>query len=344
MKTGLVLGGGGLVGMAYHAGALKALEDWGLAPQSADLLVGTSAGSVMAAYLGAEWSPNDFFDYAHGRHPDSASDGDAERDEVRRLFVPLYASPSERLRRTVGSLFAAASSRTGLPGRLGGLRPPALLRRAFPAGMFSTMETRARLHDDLPIDWPREGLYLCAADLYTGKRVAFGSPGAPAAEFPDAVLASCAIPGVFPPVEIGGRNYVDGGVVSATSLDLAVAAGCEAILCVAPLGYRREAGASMRDPRVWGPVLVRTPWARTLRREVIAARASGIDVLVIRPWLTDLTTHGSNSMRHHDRRAVSEGARAGTVRLLEANSDHPVLEAFRPAGPRTATHGSEARG
>lgn len=342
MKTGLVLGGGGIVGMAYHAGALKALEDSGLPPQDADLLVGTSAGAVMSAYLGAGWTPNDFFDYAHGRHPDAPA-VDAESDEVRRLFVPLYGSRSERLRRTIGSLFAAASSRTGLPGRLWGMTPPALLRRAFPAGMFSTSETRARLHDDLPREWPRDGLYLCTADLYTGHRIAFGKPGAPAADFPDAVLASCAIPGVFPPVEIGGRNYVDGGVVSATSLDLAAEAGCDAILCVAPLGYRREAGASMRDPRVWGPVLVRSPWARTLRKEVVAARARGIDVLVVRPWLTELTAHGSNSMRHHDRRAVSEGARAGTLRLLEANSDHPVLEAFGSRAGETGGRKREAR-
>ncbi|HEX2049144.1 MAG TPA: patatin-like phospholipase family protein [Actinomycetota bacterium] len=329
MKTALVLGGGGIVGMAYHAGALKALADAGARPEAADVLVGTSAGSVMSAYLAAGWTAGDFYDYAHGRHPSAAGDEGAERDEVRRLFTPLAHTRGERVRRSIGSMFAAVSARTGLPARVVGGVPPALLRRAFPAGMYSTEETRDRLRSELPRQWPERDVFVCAADLYTGARVAFGAPGAPDVSFPDAVLASCAIPGVFPPVSLAGRFYVDGGVVSATSLDLAVEAGCDAIVCIAPLGYRHEDGVTLRDPKLWGPVLVRTPWARALRREVRAARARGVEVLVVRPWISDLVAHGTNSMRQLDRRALSDGARRGTARLLEAYRDHPALEALR---------------
>jgi NTE family protein len=323
MQRALVLGGGGLVGMGYHAGALKALAEWGVDAASADLVVGTSAGAVIAAYLASGWSAEDFYDYAHGRHPRSGE----PRDEAATVFQPLWYGPGERLRRGLGSLFAAASAR----GLTLGVEPPRALRRLFPSGLYSTTATRLRLVEDLGEDWPARPLLICAADLYSGARVAFGSPGAPEAPFADAVAASTAIPGVFPPVRIGSRHYVDGGIVSATSLDLAVAAGCRSILCIAPLGFRADTRYSALDPKAWGPMLVRSPFGRVLRKEVRAARAAGAEVFVIRPWIGDLKELGSNSMRLTDRVRVAEGARRGTLRLLEEHGGHPALQALKGA-------------
>lgn len=321
MKVGLVLGGGGIVGMGYHAGALKALDDFGVDVGAADVLVGTSAGSVMAAYLALGWTPDDFVDYAHGRHPDVAKENGAQLD----VFVPLWSNRVERLSRGIGSAFAVAASR-GYVNRIARGRVPApVLRRRFPAGMFSTTETRLRLQEDLPEEWPREEVYLCAADMYTGERVVFGHPAAPPATFPDAVLASTAIPGVFPPVKIGDRQYVDGGIVSASSVDIAVEAGCDAIICIAPLGYRNEGGIA--EPKLWAPMLMRSLFARTLRREVNDARARGVDVLVIRPWASDLRELGTNSMRHIDRVAIVELSRASAARVLDLENEHPALVA-----------------
>jgi NTE family protein len=195
--------------------------------------------------------------------------------------------------------------------------------------MYSTDETRRRLEEDLPEEWPRDDLFICAVDLFTGERVPFGHPTAPPAPLIDAVLASTAIPGVFPAVRIGGRHYVDGGAASATSLDIAADAGCTAIICVAPLGYKNDAVAGPRDPKLWGPMMMRALFARSLRREVVAARERGIDVFVIRPWLTELNSHGTNSMRHFDREAFTDATVEGTKRLLDENGDHPALEAFR---------------
>ena len=202
------------------------------------------------------------------------------------------------------------------------------MKALFPSGLYSTEETRRRLWEDLPEEWPRDGLYICAVDLFTGQLVAFGHEDAPPAPLPDAVLASTAIPGIFPAVRIGDRHYVDGGAASATSLDLATDAGCDAILCVAPLGYKTDGVVSPRDPRMFGPVLMRSLFARALRREVNAARDKGIDVFVIRPWLTELREHGTNSMRHFDRARFAESTRQGTMRLLDENSDNPVIRAF----------------
>lgn len=322
MKVGLVLGGGGLVGMGYHAGALKALSEWGVDVAASDVIVGTSAGAVMGSYLAAGWTPEDFFDYAQGRHPGVAKEATDQNGRLN-VFVPLWSNPAERVARGIGSAFAVVSSRGYLRRVTRGNMPGPRLRRAFPSGLFSTTETRLRLQDDLPESWPRDGVFLCGADLYTGERVAFGHPDAPEAPFYDAVLASTAIPGVFPPVRIGDRQYVDGGIVSATSLDLAVDAGCEAIICVAPLGYRNEGGIA--EPKLWGPMLVRSLFARTLKREVVDARRRGIPVLVIRPWASDLAQLGTNSMRDFDRSALVELSRDSAQRVLEQESDHPAL-------------------
>jgi NTE family protein len=325
MKLGLVLGGGGLVGMGYHAGALKALDEWGVDPDHFDVIVGTSAGSVIGSYLATGWTLEDFYEYAHGRHPKSERTENAQRDEVRRMFVPLSHSRSERIRRGIGSAFAVAASRGYWSKAARGRVPVTGLRRAFPSGIYSTDESRRRLTEDLPDSWPQRDLYVCAADLYTGERVPFGKEGAPDAPIADAVLASTAIPGLFPPVRIGDRQYVDGGIVSATSLDLAVEAGCEAIICVAPLGYRNEGG--LPEPKMWGPMLLRSLFARSLKREVTDARRRGVKVLVIRPWITELVAQGTNSMRHFDRAAVVGAAREGALRLLEANADHVAVVA-----------------
>src|ERR671911_3036621 len=107
MRHGLVLGGGGLVGMGYHAGALKALEDIGADAAATDLVIGTSAGAVIGSYLAAGWETGDFYAYGIGEHPNSSPDPDEHRRETSDVFVPLWRSPAERLRRGVGSLFAA---------------------------------------------------------------------------------------------------------------------------------------------------------------------------------------------------------------------------------------------
>ena len=333
MRLGLVLGGGGLVGMGYHAGVLQALDEWGLDVKAADLMVGTSAGSIMASYMAAGWTPTDFYDYAHGAHPDVQKDASDPKEQMRRVFTPLSKSRGERVRRSVGSMFAVASSR-GYYKRLGGGHPGQNLRQTFPAGIYSTDETRKRFEEDLPTEWPDRKLYICTVDLYTGERVAFGHPAAPEALLPEAVLASTSIPGVFPPVRIGDRQYVDGGVSSATSLDLATDNGCELILCIAPLGYRNDGLISVRDPKMWSAMFVRSLFARSLRREVTSARERGSEVLVVRPWISNLKLHGTNSMRAFDRVALTDSAREGTLRLLEERTDHPVLTGWKRKSSR----------
>ena len=314
--------------MGYHAGVIKALHDRGIDVARSDVIVGTSAGSIIGSYLASGWAASDFYDYAHGKHPKAAREQADQKAEVDRIFTPLWSNGAERARRTIGSLFTLAASRGYWHKATRGREPGEGLRRSFPSGLYSTTETRVRLHEDLPLEWPHDQLYICAVDLYTGERVAFGQPDAPPAPLPEAVLASTAIPGVFPPVRIGDRSYVDGGAYSATSLDLAADADCDAIICIAPLGYKSDGAVTARDPKIWFPLLARTLFARALRREVLDARARGIDVFVLRPGTTELKAHGTNAMRHFDRVAFTKETRESTLKILDENADHPALRAF----------------
>ena len=328
MAHALVLGGGGLVGIGYHAGALKALDESGVDVRAADLMVGTSAGAVVAAYLASDSSPAYLYDWALGRFTRP------EEDDLGKLFSPLWTSPQERARRTVGSFFAAASSRglwrSGVAGRV----PSSRWRRAFPSGMYSMEGTKARLRMDLPRDWPRQSLLLTAADLYSGERMIFSKTATPSLAFPDAVLASIAIPGVFPPVRVGNRHYVDGGIISTTSLDVAADAGCDTVICIAPLGYSSDVAWTARDRKMWPAMLARSLFARALERELREVKGKGVHVLVIRPGVTELRVLGFNAMKQHDRVAVTEAAREGTLRWLQENRAHPALVAAR--GQKTA--------
>ena len=264
------------------------LAGWDASSQKIN--TGTSAG----------WSPSDLYGYARERSSASGSNAALLPE-----FPPLWRTPRDRLRRVAGGAFLTAAAR-GYWARLPGTRTPGpRLRAAFPSGLYSSRATKRRLRSDLPAEWPRSGLYVCAVDLYTGRRVAFGAPGGPPARFPDAVLASAAVAGIFEPVRIGDRLYVD---------------GCERIVCIAPLGWEPEGGISPYRAPFLKSVLLRSIHTRALNREVAWARAAGVEVKLLRPWLTELPGHGVNSLRHHDRATVAEAARRNALRLLRAEA------------------------
>jgi NTE family protein len=117
----------------------------------------------------------------------------------------------------------------------------------------------------------------------------FGAPGAPEASVRDAVLASCAVPGIFPPVRIDGREYVDGGVWSPTNLDAAPAQRRSRVLCLAPTAASRD---------------LRAVTAAALAAETLALRARGADVSVIRPDASSAEAIGVSLMDARRRSAV----------------------------------------
>ncbi|HEX7168238.1 MAG TPA: patatin-like phospholipase family protein [Acidimicrobiales bacterium] len=321
MKTGLVLGAGGTVGLAYHAGVLRALEQaGGFVPNDADVIVGTSAGSVAGAYLRAGWSTDDLYAIAMGTHVSidglSAEEVDARN---RSIMQRNWRDPVTLARRAIGSAYVAGRSFVRVPSPL--LRVPGALQRAFPGGLFANAEGRRRFAEELPVGWPERDLWLCAYDVDRSRRIVLGRPGrAPLANLQQAVLASCAIPGLYPPVRIGSMTLVDGGVWSTSNLDVAARAGCDLIIGVAPLAY--DTVGPLPNPLMQ---LVRRVPARMLVNEMAEARSRGAEVLLIRPSAAEVRMHGANMMRRTGFDLVARAAYEATARALETERFRDAL-------------------
>jgi NTE family protein len=318
MKIGLVLGAGGTVGMAYHAGVLRALEvEGGFAPDRADLIVGTSAGSVIGAYLRTGWSTEDFW-----RLASDLSDG---RPEAPEIMSPTFTSPMDLVRRGVGSAFVIGRSVIPWP-----LQVPEALRKIFPGGLFEPTEGRRRFTEELPEAWPPKPLWLCTVDIVRGRRIVLGREGAPKVPLPRAVLASCAIPGVYEPVRVGRMTLVDGGARSTTNLDLAVKAGCDLIIGVAPMAF--DTGV---PPGPLGQFIRGIP-ARQLSGEVALARRKNAEVLLLRPSAREVRSHGYNMMRPHGLEKIAVEAYDATKAALQTPRFRDVFASLRDAEPKTA--------
>lgn len=307
MKTGLVLGGGGLVGLAYHAGVLRALEvEVGFSPDDASVIVGTSAGSVIGAYLRSGITTEDMWLLANGVHPDRSPIGMANAAGQSDLMVPNFRSPLDIARRGLGSAFVLARAISPFP-----LQVPNVLRNLFPGGMFDPEEGRRRFAEDLPAEWPDKNLWLTTVDIVSGRRIVLGRPGAPKVDLPRAVLASSAIPGVYPPVQVGRRSLVDGGAHSTSNLDLAVAAGCDRIIGVVPMAFD-----TIVPPGPIGQLVRRIP-ARALSTETALATRRGIEVLLFRPSAAEVRAHGFNLMRTDGLERIAQAAYDATAATLK---------------------------
>jgi NTE family protein len=226
----LVLGGGGVLGEAWMMGVLAGIEDGaGLDLRDCEYLVGTSAGAIVAAQLAAGRSP---------RRPEAASErGRAAGTEL------APAAPANRLAeagalaaRRAGALALAAAG-TFAPLALGLAAPGGAAMRGLLLRRLPRPTQRLdRLHEHIARLGARfDGrLRVVAVDRDSGHRVVFGSPGAPRASVADAVTASCTVPWLFAPVDIDGREYVDGGVWSPTNLDIAPVGQGADVLCLNP--------------------------------------------------------------------------------------------------------------
>jgi len=187
---------------------------------------------------------------------------------------------------------------------------PAVLADVFPGGLFTMNEGVRRFKEELPAAWPERDLYLCAVDVNTGRRVVLGRPGSPEIDLPHAVMASSAIPGVYKPVKCGRMTLVDGGAHSTTNLDLAVKAGCDRIIGVAPMAFDTSAAPSSLNQ------LIRRWPARSLAAEAAGARGRGADVFLFRPSSDEVRLHGVNMMRIEGLDDVAKAAYESACRAL----------------------------
>jgi NTE family protein len=213
-KRALVLAGGGLAGIAWETGVLRGIADESPATATAlldsDVLVGTSAGSTVAAQLGSGLGLDALFDRQTA--PSSAElNPNVGVEEITELFLTAMMEPNTTKAVKLQKIGAVAlSTKT--------VAEP--LRREVIAQRLPSHE------------WPERVLRISAIDTATGELVTFDRNSR--VGLVDAVAASCAVPGVWPPVTIGDRRYMDGGVGS--TVNLALAADCDVVVALLPQG------------------------------------------------------------------------------------------------------------
>jgi len=289
-RRGLVLGAGGVLGAAWTTGALVALEEvLGFDVRDVDSLVGTSAGSVLAALIGCGVSVSAVRDQQMGQRP--------KEGPLRDVFVdPRGATQSSRPslpRPGIGSARLLVRS-LRQPQRY---PPTAVVSSMLPPGrgsLASVAQLVAAVAPDGNGWTSHANTWIVAMDYDSGRRVVFGRPGSPDVSLPDAVRASCAIPGWYESVAIDGHRYVDGGTCSPTSLDLLAGLGLDEVYVLAPMisvEYDQPRSVAARLERTYRRRLTRRVW-----HEAGKVRATGTRVVVLGPGIRDLEAIGANLM------------------------------------------------
>jgi NTE family protein len=293
----LVLGGGGVLGEAWMMGVLAGIEDSsGFDLRDCESFVGTSAGAIVAAHLVAGRSP---------RRPSAVSSelevSDAQ--PARGLAVAAVGAA-----RRAGS-YALAASSAFAPLALGVAAPGgALVRALMLRGLPRPPDTLNQLRTRIEESGARfDGrLRVTAVDRRSGRRVVFGRPGAPRATVAEAVAASCTVPWLFAPVQIGDREYVDGGVWSPTNLDAAPAGRDTHVLCLNPT-------ASLSPTHTLLTVM-RNVARSAVSIESLALRRRGAAVRTVAPNAECAAAMGSNFMDQEPRsRVLAAGYRQGLL-------------------------------
>jgi NTE family protein len=319
MRVGLVLGAGGVVGASWLIGALEALQDeTGWDPPAAEVIVGTSAGSVVGALAASGMPPAYMSAYVAGREVDEIADA-ARRAGAHRSDIDDGSRPDGS-----GYKLALALPPIG-PGSwrlaLNTLRRPqrhsaaAVLCGWLPRGFVRTDPISELIEAFVPGSWPdHEDYWAVAADYSTGKRVAFGRRGAPSAHVSRAVAASCAIPAFYHPVSINGRRYIDGGICSPSNLDLVRDEHLDLVICLNPMSSLAQISGGSPGDRA--AALVRAAAGRRLGREARKLRESGTKVLMLQPCADDVKVMGFNMMSGKRRVQVAQTAVKSTALAL----------------------------
>lgn len=292
VSSAVVLGAGGPAGIAWETGVAAGLADGGIDLRDAEVFVGTSAGSIVAAGLASGVSLEMLF----ARQADP-------REQVAELKAPLDWAV---LRTKIQAAKRDGGTKREILTRVGAL--------ALAAATVAEDKRRdviaARLASHT---WPRRDLRVVAVDAHSGERVVFDAGSG--VELIDAVAASCAVPGVWPPVTIGDRRYIDGGAYSTDSADLAAGAGRAIILAL----------------RAVSPPL----GVVSLDQALEVLRTHGTDVRIVQPDEATEAVFASVGGNLLDPAVRGAAARAGREqgRRLTRGED---LAAWQPSGPPPA--------
>lgn len=270
----LVLGGGGVAGIAWQIGVIAGLARGGVILQDADLFVGTSAGSVAGAQLAVGLDVEQLLMQQLSPPANSVeqfrSYSQAAADAQNVLLMQKVGNDLTKARRRIGSY---------------------ALRSTTPA----LAERREIIASRMPFTaWPERALKVVAVDVISGEPRVFGKTSG--VDLVDAVAASCAVPGTWPPVPLQDATYMDGGIFSMTNAWVGTGARCVVVL--APLGYSEG-----------------NPVSGHLRAEVDRLREGGSLVEVIVPDEESLLGMGENVLDPAHRTPAAEAGLAQGLRL-----------------------------
>ena len=326
-RRAFVFGGGGVLGFAWIVGALTAIKhELAIEPGPEDLVVGTSAGAVVAGLLGCG----------------------VDVDSIRRhqLGMPLPEDPPISWNYDAdsgGALPPRPGLRPGSPRLLwGGIRrhssvsPVVALSGLLPKGRGSLdpihkmLDTVVAESPTAAGNWPSRPTWVVATDYSSGLRVVFGRDGSPVASLADAVCASCSIPAWYQPVSIDGHAYIDGGTASNASLDLIPEDDFDEVYVLAPMAAL--APDNPRSPVAMVERRVRRSITRGIMQDVKPLREAGARVMVLTPGPDDLEVMGANLMNPRRRTAVLQTSlRTAAVEIREQ------MRREQPGLPETGT-------
>ena len=316
-RIGLVLGAGGTTGAAFHAGTLLALQhDLGWNPNSADVIVGSSAGSIVGGLLRAGLTTDDLS--AWGSSAPAMPDGRASRELLNAVEAQRHRIRPSRLRMPVPS--PALLRRLVHPSQL---RTHTAAMSLLPHGWINAAPSLERIGDLLD-EWPARALWITAVRTSDARRVVFGRDDVDV-DLGRAIAASCAIPAVFRPVAIGRHRYIDGGTHSPTNADLLVDSGVDTAMILSPMSGQVGALRRRRPDH-----LLRSMFSRRLRSECAQLERAGIEVHVFEPDGATLDAMGINALdRRRSPRVQGRAFLAAGARIADSETLRQRLLACR---------------
>ena len=337
-KTALVLGGGGLTGGVYEIGALRALDLLSVnrTVNEFDVYVGTSAGSVIAALAANGVTPEEMMRVVDQQVPTPFRDIDL--GQVLRPNLVEWAKKGALMPLRIAQVARELAPRIG---QVSVMDLALGLAEGLPSGFYSGSGIedylRTVLSDPDRTDDFRElerELYLPATDLDTCERIVFGSEGWEDVPISQAARASTALPMVYKPTKIRDREFVDGGIVSTTNVDIAVEAGAKLVVVINPLvpyindfsqrvptlfGSRPKHVSDMGFPQIGYQVfkLIAHQRLHEMKKQW-EARFPGVDIVLIEPEVDDELMFQTSIMSFTSRVEVARhGFQSVTVKLAE---------------------------
>jgi predicted acylesterase/phospholipase RssA len=322
-----------VTGAVYEIGCLRALDELlGRSVLDLDLYVGISGGAVVASLTAAGISPSEMYEEATHRAGGTALGVAAAplyRIGALEFLKRSVRAPKVLTEAVVSALTAEGRNLSDVALSVFEMLPPGLLDSSG-VQRFLAQIFRSRLRSDSFHRLPRR-LLVVAVDLDTGEAVAFGEDGRTDVPVSKAVQASIALPGLYRPVRIGGRDFVDGGVRKTAHINLAIQNGADLVICINPIvPFHNEGGDGgplkghlSRRGVTWvldQTLRIMLHGRMELGLQRYARENPDVDILVIEPTRDDMQMFSYNIMRYSARRIVAEHGYRTTLAFFEKDA------------------------